>query len=181
MLDAAIHYAELGFQVVPLWPAGKTPLPFRGARKPTRDVRKIIYWWELCPKANIGLPTGVDFNSLIVIDLDIEPSTGIDGQHQLQQILVDNGIRLPATGVVRTGSGGLHYYFNNKNRILLHGKRNYYPGIDVRAEGAHVVAPPSIHSNGNRYEWIQGDAADIADCTDDVYHLLQLLQSRNIE
>jgi hypothetical protein len=27
------------------------------------------------------------------------------------------------------------------------------PGLDVRADGGYVVAPPSIHPNGRRYTW----------------------------
>lgn len=27
-----------------------------------------------------------------------------------------------------------------------------FPGIDVRGEGVYVVAPPSLHRNGQRYE-----------------------------
>ena len=28
-----------------------------------------------------------------------------------------------------------------------------YPGIDVRAKGGYVVAPPSVHISGAKYEW----------------------------
>ncbi len=28
-----------------------------------------------------------------------------------------------------------------------------YPGVDVRASGGYIVAPPSIHENGNPYTW----------------------------
>ena len=177
MLDAAICYAELGFRIVPLWPGGKTPLPFPGAKEPTGDIERIGYWWELCPVANIGLPTGVAYNSLIVIDLDLDSACGIDGREELRRIISGSGLHLPETSVVRTGSGGEHYYFNNTKRIPLQGKRNYCPGIDVRAEGAHVVAPPSIHPNGRAYEWLCGSAHEIADATEDVYLLLEYLQA----
>jgi len=30
------------------------------------------------------------------------------------------------------------------------------PGIDLRADGGYVVAPPSVHPNWERYEFVAG-------------------------
>ena len=39
---------------------------------------------------------------------------------------------------------------NKQNFLSAYGK-----GVDVRGDGGYVVAPPSIHPNGNRYEWTE--------------------------
>jgi hypothetical protein len=103
-----------------------------------------------------------------VIDLDIDTRTGIDGRKQLWQILKAHDLSLPQTAIAKSGSGGLHFYFRNSKRIILHGKKDFFPGVDIRAEGAHVVAPPSIHTNGNSYEWILKSIDEIADANEDV-------------
>ncbi|MEZ5691952.1 MAG: bifunctional DNA primase/polymerase [Rickettsiales bacterium] len=37
-------------------------------------------------------------------------------------------------------------------------------GVDVRGDGGYVVAPPSLHPNGNNYEWANSPFEnDIAD------------------
>ncbi len=37
-------------------------------------------------------------------------------------------------------------------------KKRLGPGLDVRGDGSFVVAPPSLHKNGSRYEWLPGSA-----------------------
>lgn len=165
----AIRYAELGYKVVPLWPGEKGPLPFADTRIPSCEIDCIRSWWERCPNANIGLPTGIRYNALIVIDLDLDADAGINGVVQMMKALEQCGLCFPKTAVARTGSGGLHYYFKNSKGIVIRGKKNLLSGIDIRAEGAHVVAPPSIHANGESYKWIQGDISDVADANNDVY------------
>lgn len=59
---------------------------------------------------------------------------------------------MPSSARVKTGGGGLHIFYaieglSIKNRV------NIYPGIDIRGEGGYVVAPPSLHASGSRYEW----------------------------
>jgi hypothetical protein len=62
---------------------------------------------------------------------------------------------VPQTVECRTGGGGRHLYFAHpggliRNKVALAG------GIDLRGDGGYVVAPPSMHSSGVRYEWIDG-------------------------
>jgi hypothetical protein len=54
-----------------------------------------------------------------------------------------------------TGSGGLHLLFPAHDRVRNSVKR-LGPGLDTRAAGGHIVAPPSIHPNGTRYAWLPG-------------------------
>ena len=37
------------------------------------------------------------------------------------------------------------------------------PGIDVRGDGGYVLAPPSIHPTGRRYEWSVDCASSLAE------------------
>lgn len=34
-------------------------------------------------------------------------------------------------------------------------RTNIAPGIDVRGDGGYIVAPPSLHASGNRYQWVE--------------------------
>ena len=41
------------------------------------------------------------------------------------------------------------------------------PGVDLKADGGYVIAPPSVHPNGNVYEWDHFhdiDWVDVAPC-----------------
>lgn len=173
MKDAALWYGNLGFKVVPLWPLGKTPFLGFSKQEPSCDLEIIKRWWTISPNSNIGLPTGKDFNNLIVLDLDI--ANGINGYECLKEICEAHSIQLPETSVVKSGSGGMHMYFRNTIGIV-HGGKNLKPCIDVRAEGAHIVAPPSLHKNGTRYEWYHGDINTIADANEEVKRLLSILK-----
>ena len=81
---------------------------------------------------------------LIVLDVD-----GEDGAESLHQLERQHG-ELPETARCVTGSGGAHYYFRGSARNSV-GKIG--AGLDIRADGGYVVAPPSPHLNGRSYEW----------------------------
>lgn len=170
--EAALHYAALGYQVVPLWPKGKMPLQNLRHREPTSDPEQIAKWWELCPSANIGLPTDNRYNALIVLDLDV--GAGFDGSQTLLRLCGELGLSLPDTAVARSGSGGYHVYYRNPDKLPVPSAKDLFCGIDVRAEGAHIVAPPSVHSNGESYRWILGDETRIAPANRAVLQLLGL-------
>jgi hypothetical protein len=87
---------------------------------------------------------------------------------------------LPDTSIVQTGTNGLHLYFKNSQRIIVRGGKNLAPGVDVRVEGAHVVAPPSIHKNGNQYYWLHGGIDEISPADENLYKLLHILECNKL-
>lgn len=139
LLKAALEYAEHGIYVFPLRPKRKEPLTANGFKDASKDVEQIKEWWKQYPEANIGIPTG-KINGIFVLDIDGD--------------CPENFPKLPATVTVKTNKG-LHYYFKYpkeqeiKSRTKLQGL-----DIDVRGEGGYAVAPPSIHPEGGRYEFI---------------------------
>lgn len=149
----ALKYASLGLAVFPLKPKTKEPATENGCKAATTNIQQIESWWNKCPFYNIGIAAGSVSGGLVVIDLDVDEDKGINGYDSLKDWQRNNG-KLPETWVSITGRGGYHFLYKdgatNRNRVGL------YEGIDIRGEGGYIVAPPSIHPNGRRYEWEQG-------------------------
>lgn len=154
-------YAKNGWPVVPLHtPSGdggcscsrgkECPSPGKHPRTPngfkdaSTDSFQIGEWWEKWPDANIGIVTGA-VSGLFVLDVDLRHG----GDETLAQMERQYGA-LPRTAKVRTG-GGWHYYFRHPGGEVRSGKLG--PGIDLKADGGYVVAPPSLHASGQSYEW----------------------------
>lgn len=155
LLTAALEYAAQGLAVFPLQPKEKKPITKNGFYSATTDPATIKQWWNEYPAANIGIATGQRSGGLVVVDLDkhiTETGEVIEGYDSLREWQNKNGM-LPDTAGTITGSGGNHWLFRlNKetgNRTGL------LTAVDIRADGGYIVAPPSIHPNGNKYEWEQ--------------------------
>ncbi|MEU8814880.1 bifunctional DNA primase/polymerase [Actinoplanes sp. NPDC048796] len=163
LLTAALAYARHGIPVLPVHTAGpdgcscdrgircerpgKHPHLRHGLTEATTDPRLIDLWWHRWPEANVGLRTGVVMD---VADVDSE-----QGWHGLCHVL---GGSLPAGPLVRTGSGGWHFWFHPTgfgNRVHL------LPGLDWRGSGGYVVAPPSRHVSGGDYRWVHRPGHDL--------------------
>lgn len=147
---AAMSYAKAGLAVFPLEERGKKPRTKNGCKDATTDAAQVKAWWQQWPNANIGIATGKKSGGIFVIDLDIDENKGLDGYHALQDWERENG-SFPDSWMSITGRGGYHLYFKSDTEIK--NRAGIIDGIDVRGEGGYVVAPPSIHSNGRRYEW----------------------------
>ena len=167
----ALKYAALGFAVFPLKPHTKVPATPDGFKSATTDVEQIKSWWTAAPY-NIGIATGTASGNLLVIDLDVDKDKGKDGKRAAMQWLKEHGKDFPKTAIAKTGRGGLHmlFYGNGRN------KANLLPGVDVRGEGGYIVAPPSIHPNGNIYQWLS--ALKIAAADDTVYAFINQSESK---
>ncbi|HPO10222.1 MAG TPA: bifunctional DNA primase/polymerase, partial [bacterium] len=158
VLTAALGYAAKGWSVMPL--NGKVPVTKHGFKDATTDPDGIKTWWADCPNANVGIVTGKR-SGLIVLDID--PRHG--GDESLREIMEECG-SFSETVVCETGGGGLHFYFRCSEEDMR-GRTGILPGIDVKAEGGYVVAPPSIHPETQEaYRWKEGqgpDAVPVAD------------------
>jgi Bifunctional DNA primase/polymerase, N-terminal/AAA domain len=149
-LAAALTYATLfGWRVVPN--AGKVPIVVNWTEAGTTDPAQIYEWWQAHPEAGVSIVCG-ELSGLFVIDLDEHGA--ISGSDSLADLVAMYG-PLPDTPRVLTGGGGQHIYFRWPPGATIRndaGKR-LGPGLDVRAEGGQVVAPPSRHASGQRYRW----------------------------
>jgi hypothetical protein len=158
MLEAALALVQAGLTVFPLHSLangactckkaacpspGKHPLTSKGFKDATRDTSIIAAWWKRWPFANIGLPTGGPLHLLVI---DCDPRNG--GPTTFTEL---KGLfpTIPNAGIrVRTGGGGLHVYLKYSGGPL---PKELAKGIDLKGEGGYVVAPPSLHSSGQRY------------------------------
>ena len=112
-------------------------------------VIEIRGWWNQPPFANIGIATG-SISDLLVVDIDI--SLKKDGFASLK-ILEHQFGKLPHSLRVRTGSGGVHIYLQMPEHSVKCSVERLGKGLDVRADGGYVIAPPSVNISGKAYEW----------------------------
>ena len=137
--EAAALYVSLGFKVFPLAAGSKLPAikGGHGFKDATDDADQMEQWARRFPNANIGIATGAS-SGLVVIDID--PRNG--GTASMCK-LGGKGMTFPPCPTVRTGNGGRHLYFAFPVG-LASSLNKLGPGIDVKATGGYVVAPPSI-------------------------------------
>lgn len=156
-----LDYARRGWKVLPLHTStgdgcscgrspcdktGKHPRTPHGVADASADPGVIRGWAQTWPEANVGIAAGAE-SSLVVLDID--PRHGGDGS--LRELEATYG-PLPETVEAVTGGGGRHLYFQHPGGHVP-SPIGIRPGIDVRADGTFVVAPPSLHHSGERYEW----------------------------
>src|SRR5215218_4665651 len=145
----AVEYHRRGWSPIPIKPRSKEPnlrelRPYL-TRKATQEELGAWSW------PGVGIVTG-PVSDVLLLDVD-----GPEGEAELQK----HGH--PVTPIVRTAGGGLHLYFKHPEHRVRTGIR-VAPGLDVKATGGYVVAPPSVGPNGKPYEWILApEEAELAD------------------
>lgn len=147
ILNAALEYVDMGFSVIPVRRNNKRPYikweEFQ-RRHPTRE--EVEAWWEQFPDANVAIICG-----------SISGIVAIDGDGEEGRAWIEN--ESPKTSVyAKTGGGGLHGFYRSGveiiNNITLFTFEREHSEVRVKGEGSYVVASPSIHESGRKYEWI---------------------------
>jgi hypothetical protein len=152
LLDAALEYAANRLPVFPCLPRGKEPAVPKGFYAATTNPETIKRCWRI-PDRNIGIPTGI-VSGVWVLDID-----GDEGEASLCDLKAKHG-KLPATWISTTGRGR-HIWF--RYTAIPSSTGRIAPGLDVKADGGYVVAPPSIHTSGHAYAWVvppEGEPAE---------------------
>lgn len=163
-IDYALNYAlEWGWAVMPLHSiaadgvctcgdascknAGKHPRTKHGLKDATKDADQIKAWWQQWPEANIGIATG-PISGIVVVDVDSDK-----GANHADLIIGSLGHTILSTVRVKTG-GGMHYYYKYPSVSVKNSNSKLGSFIDTRGDGGYVVAPPSLHASGWRYDFI---------------------------
>lgn len=144
-LKAASELLREGFSVIPLTTRGKDPrVKWAKYHTDVPTEADLVAWWREYPMSNVGIVTGRVSNIVVV---DVDPKRGGNYMSFLD--------RFPTDTIVRTGGGGYHLYYRYPTGVQhVPNRVDFEPGLDLRADGGLVVAPPSIHETGNEYAWV---------------------------
>lgn len=157
--EAAMAYAEHGWAVLPMRDTGddkarKSPayLPghHHGILDATTDLSEIAELWTAHPNCGVAIATGNMSGGIIVIDLDYHPERGIDGPGVLHEWEKEHG-ELPETVTAESASGGSHLYY--RTTVELDSFANETLGVDLRANGGCIIAPPTHRPGVGTYAW----------------------------
>jgi len=148
--EDAKKLVDHGFSVFPIKPKDKVPAidswKEYQERKPTDE--ELHTWFDRGDK-NIAIVCGKNSGNLVVVDFD-DPA--------IFNFLFEGGpdkLIEKAKGktlVVKTRKGYHFYYRTTEN--LLQTRRLDNLKIDIKGEGGYVIAPPSIHKEGVRYQFL---------------------------
>lgn len=167
-LRAVLHYADpaksYGWSLFPAYLKDGKKKSFLSAKYApgganwgaTADLGQLRKNFLRYTTAGVGLPTGT-VNNLIVVDVDTIKGHGVDGKAALRALEKKHG-KLPKTLMAKTPSGSEHYYFRRPDVPFKLKSMTIAAGVDVKADGGMVIAPPSTRPDG-KCEWVDPDVA----------------------
>jgi len=150
MLDHALAYAAMGWQVHPLAPRTSKPATKHGFKDATADPATIRAAWARSPRRNIAVRTCAA-SGIWVLDSDD------GGEDTLASLVAING-PLPACPTQRTPRGGVHRIFAWPADGDIPRRIRFAPGLDALGErdggkGGYFAVAPSVRDDG-AYEWM---------------------------
>lgn len=159
-IDYALHYADRGWHVVPLFSLdeqgacccgnaqcispGKHPdyhLAPKGLNDASINPEKLKLWFSQKPNANIGVVTGRQSGFFVV---DVDKSETKHGDETLEKLESTYGA-LPDTVRALTANGGFHYLFQYPDNVekIISATNTLGPWVDTRGDGGYIVVEPS--------------------------------------
>lgn len=136
VITAAELYIQKGWAVMPCLPNKKEPhfgLIRRSHLDATKEIEVVKFWLKMDPQMNLGISAIA--SGLVIIDIDYRNGGQLDD-------------RFAETFTVKTGDGFHLYYKANPEATYRNGLGD---GFDIKYKG-YVIAAPSLHPNGAKYE-----------------------------
>lgn len=140
LIEKALEYSDKFF-VLPAHSQKKRPL-FSWSEYQTKRPTKedIIQLFEAYKNHNgICALTGKHSGYLVI---DVDPGSDLTPDD------------FPPTLTAITGRKGFHLYYKYPQNVEIKSVTAWKEHVDIRANGAIVIMPPSIHMNGNEYQWV---------------------------
>jgi hypothetical protein len=175
-LAFALEYVQLGHSVIPLKPGTKIPLlgswePYQRKLAPNEQIE--AWFSNGHAENNIAIVTG-RISHIIAFDIDGQEALARFNR-AVESLDDDVNTALKYTLCIKTGSGNTNIVIGLRqeefasdddkipNSVLWRGKSGItdHNEIRLKGEGGYIVAPPSIHPNGNRYGIINGSIITI--------------------
>lgn len=147
LTDEVLGYVDNGWSILPVKPEEKRPFMTNWLQyTKTRATKAMVTsWFTNLSGAGVGAVTG-RISNIVVLDVESYCPTPIE------EILK----QYPTHLVSRTGSGGYHLFYSYPTSVPKVANRvKIFEGADLRADGGFIVLPPTVHPNGNKYEWIE--------------------------
>jgi RecA-family ATPase len=147
--DTALSLARAGLAVFPC-DQNKKPLVAAWRENSTSDEAVVQQWWVSQRGALPAIDCGK--SGLVVIDCDRHKDQP-DGVKAFNALCKKHGQSFDNLLIVKTPSGGRHFYFQQPNgKAFGNGRGKLPPGIDVRGDGGYVIAIGAELANGKKYE-----------------------------
>lgn len=147
VIEEALEYIDNGWSILPVKPEEKRPFMTNWLQyTKTRATKEIASsWFRNLSGAGVGAVTG-RISNIVVLDVESYCPTPIE------ELLR----RYPTQLISKTGSGGYHLFYQFPTNVAKVANRvRIFEGADLRADGGFIVLPPTVHPNGNRYEWVK--------------------------
>ncbi len=132
-------YLEIDWSLIPIGKNKKPLCSWKEFQTHKATEEQLLEWCNLPDIVGFAVVTG-KISGVFVLDIDN------DSEFET--------ISLPKTPYAKTGSGGFHYYFLYPENKELKNTTGFQKNTDTRGEGGYAILPPSLHDNGNNYEWI---------------------------
>ena len=135
LYTAGLEYIKKGWSIIPVGKNKISLIKWTEFQERKATAEDLLTWLKTFADMQLACITG-KISNLIIVDID---KPGMDLSW------------LPNTATVKTGSGGMHYYYSFVEGFTNRARIKEF--IDIRAEGGYVVLPPSRNFNG-KYEWV---------------------------
>ena len=141
------YKSKLSFFPLPYGEKNDATFKWGEFQKRRPRIGEVKKWFGNDAQHNVAIVCGSISGNLVVLDCDTEDRFYELASTICKKLEIDDF--LDFTRVVKTGKGCHIYLFVNEP-VQSH----KFPKLDIKAEGGYVVAPPSLHPNGNHYEFL---------------------------